>query len=151
MWLVRLTGLFFNWSVGWNGSGSGDNQERRFGCGRNRPLQCLDVHGGYGGGGFGRQLVRVASHGYSVANGFTWEGNVVAPGFSCTLAGKKFRFTSGSGGTFTIAGASPGRYALVVFLSNQTARLVLGTNGALLTIDLPSEQGVGVGSITVSQ
>jgi len=93
----------------------------------------------------------VVSRGYSSANGFTWEGNIVAPGFSCTLAGKKFRFTSGSGGTFTIAGASPGRYALVVFLSDQTARLVLGTNGALLTIDLPSDQGVGVGSITVSQ
>jgi len=95
----------------------------------------------------------VASRGFSVANGFTWEGNIVAPGFSCTLAGKKFRFTSGSGGTFTIAGASPGKYALVVFLNGQRppARLVPGTNGALLTIDLPSDQGVDVGSITASQ
>jgi hypothetical protein len=98
----------------------------------------------------------IVSHGYSSKSGFSWQGVVRATGFYCTLESSfKATLSAGSGGRFTISGAAPREYALIVFLnptasnSNADARLVSGANGMLLVVDLRGNHGVDVGTVKV--
>jgi hypothetical protein len=95
----------------------------------------------------------IVSHGLSAKNGFDFQGNVRAPGFACTLGGLKSKLNSSAGGSaqaFTITGASPGKYALVVILADQTGRLVSGADGVPVTVELSADRGADVGSVTVT-
>ena len=115
---------------------------------------CSILPGTYSGGMPDVDWSNVTSQGWSAADGFDWRGGVVGrqgSSFRCILYGNRARFTTGSGGPFTITGAAAGTYALAVFMTDQSGRLVSGSDGTLLTIDLPADHGADVGSITVSK
>ena len=88
--------------------------------------------------------------------GLAWQGSVSAPGFACSLDPSLTKTLPSSGGEFTIAGASPGRYALVVFViaatsSGEDGRLVIGSDGVPVTAELTADSGVDVGTVKAAK
>jgi hypothetical protein len=99
----------------------------------------------------------LVAHELTSAGLLAWEGTVSAPGFACSLNPSLRTRLDSRGGAFTIAGASPGRYALVVFVSaprftsGEDGRLVTGSDGEPVTAELTADRGVDVGTVKVEK
>jgi hypothetical protein len=98
----------------------------------------------------------IASEGWSATEGFSWQGDVRAPGFVCTLKPDlKFKIgsnlTAGSETAFTIFNVPPGKYTFVVVYSKgkgDSVGLVYSENSVPMVIELTSEHGIDTGVLT---
>ena len=99
----------------------------------------------------------LASEGWSAAEGFSWQGDVRAPGLVCTLYPElKYEFGNnlyaGDEQAFTIPNVPAGRYFLVFVLSKPmgfSPKLVYGENGVPIVIELTAEHGIDIGLLTI--
>lgn len=100
----------------------------------------------------------IVSEGWSAAEGFQWQGEMRATGFTCTLDPKlKFelgkQIVAGDEKSFSILNVPSGKYALVVILTKpmgEAPQLVYSENNVPKVFDLTAEHGIDIGLLTIN-
>jgi hypothetical protein len=100
----------------------------------------------------------LTSEGWSRADGFRWQGDVHALGFTCTLdPNLKFELgtliTAGDEKPFVILDVPTGKFAIVVILTESMGdapQLFYGENSVPLVFDLTSEHSIDIGLLTIN-